>query len=172
MQNSATVAVRANPSSGSDMFLAVSGGDAKSEGGRNDHLRLLNVQLTGNLQMGVWSVFTANFTLQQIKQKLDGEEEERSSVLRSGTATYQHLRVFGVQRLRFALQATFNDMTLESRLLGDVNAPHDQFSRLYESRLLYDIGRLELRLGTRIATLDGKTDHQIYFRVNRQFGLF
>ena len=172
LQNSASVAVRTNPTTGSDMFLAVTAGDSKSQGGREDHLRLLNVQLTGNLQLGVFSILTANLTLQQIRQKLDGEEEERSSVLRSGTATYQHLRLFGIQRLRFALQATFNDMTLESRLQGDVNAPHDQFSRLYESRLLYDIGRLELRLGTRIATLDGKTDHQIYFRVNRQFGLF
>jgi len=172
LQNSASIGLRVAPTTGSDAFLSVSGGDSRSQGGREDRFQLLNVQATGQLQLGIFSLLSANLTIQAIRQRLEGEETDRSTVQRSGTLSYQHLRVFGVPRLRFMFTSMFNDVQLESRLFGDVNAPHDQYTRLYEGKLLYDIGRLELRLGTRLATLDGKTDRQIFFRVNRQFGLF
>ncbi|HET9652758.1 MAG TPA: hypothetical protein VFP36_11220, partial [Usitatibacter sp.] len=172
LQHSATVSLRASPTSSSDGLLAVTGGDSRAQGGRTDHFRLLNVQATGQVQLGVFSLVTANLTVQAIRQAADSTEQERSTVQRSGNASYQHSRLFGVRRLRFMASANFNDIQLESRLLGDVSAPHDQYTRMYETKLLYDIGRLDFQLGTRFATFDGRSDRQLFFRVNRQFGLY
>lgn len=172
LQHLATVSLRASPTAGSDGFLSMSGGESRSQGGRDDRFRLLNVQASGQVQIGTFSLVTANLTVQAIRQQLEGEEQERTTVQRSGTASYQHLRLFGVRRLRFLATATYNDIQLDSRLLGDVAAPHDQYTRMYEAKLVYDIGRLDFNLGMRIATFDGKTDQQLFFRVNRQFGIY
>lgn len=172
LTHSGSVSLRLTPTAGSDAYFGASVGDSRSQGGREDRFQLLNLQASGQLQLGVYSIFSANFTAQVIRQQLDAEEEPQTTVLRSGTLSYHHLRVFGVPRLRFIASATFNDMALESRLLGDAAALRDQYTQLFESRLQYDIGRLEFRLGTRLAKTDGRTDRQIFFRVNRQFGLF
>lgn len=172
LSHSGSVSLRITPTAGSDAFLSLSAGDSRSQGAREDEFQLINLQATGQLQLGVFSLFSANFTAQAIRQLLDGEAEPETTLMRSGTLSYQHLRVFGVPRLRWISTATFNDTTLESRLLGDVNAVRDQYTQLFESRLQYDIGRLEMRLGTRLAKIDGRTDRQLFFRVTRQFGLF
>lgn len=170
--HSGSLGVRINPHPASDAFANLSAGESRSRGGREDRFRLLNLQLSGQLQLGAYSLVTANFTLQAIRQRLPGEEGSRTSMQRSGTLGYQHSRLFGVRRLRLVASATFNDMQLGSRLLGDVDAPRDQYTRIFEQSLLYDIGRLEFRLGTRLATLEGRSDRQFFFRLNRQFGLY
>lgn len=170
--HSGSVGLRVNPTAASDAFVSVNLGDSRSQGGRDDRFTLLNLQLSGQLQIGAFSVATANFTLQAVRQQLEAEEGTRTSVQRSGTLSWQHGRLFGVRRLRMVVSATFNELQLESRLLGDPSAPRDQATRLFEQRLQYDIGRLDFRLGTRLATIEGRTDRQFYFRVNRQFGLY
>lgn len=172
LTHSASLGVRVNPNAASDLFASLNAGESRSRGGSEDHFQLLNLQLSGQLQLGVFSLASANFTLQAVRQQPTGEESSRTSVQRSGTLSYQHMRLFGVPRLRLVVSATFNDLQLESRLQGDPNAPLDQIARLFEQRLQYDIGRLDFRLGTRLATIDGRTDRQFFFRVNRQFGLF
>ena len=170
LQHTGSLSLRAQPGVDSDAFFSVSLGDSRSAGGRQERFQLLNVQASGRLQTGVFSLVTANFTLQGVRQRLDGKQEDRGLLTRSGTMSFQHARVFGVPRLRYLLSATFNDLQLDSRLLGDVTAPHDQYTRLFESRLDYEIGRLDFRIGTRLASFGGKTDRQLFFRVNRQFG--
>jgi len=80
--------------------------------------------------------------------------------------------VFGVPRLRYLASATWNQGFTDSRLLGDADALRENTTRLFDQRLLYDIGRLEIRLGMRIAKTDGRDDRQFYLRVARQFGQF
>lgn len=164
--------LRWNPTASSDGFLSASLGDSRTQGGREEHFQLANLQVSGTLQLGAWSLLTANLTLQATRQRNFLDDEKHDTVQRSGTVSYQHGRLFGMPRLRFVATATFNDLTLESRLLGDATAPRDTATRLYETRLQWDIGRLDFRLGTRIATFEGRHDRQIFFRVNRQFGLY
>lgn len=170
--HSGSIGVRVQPGTASDAFFSVNLGDSRSSGGRNDHFQIANFQASGQVQAGVYSLLSANLTVQGVRQRLDDQDTDQTNVLRSGTVSYQHARVFGMPRLRFIASATFNDIQLESRLLGDVSAPRDQYTRLYEMRLQYDIGRLEFRIGTRLASVNGKSDRQFFLRVNRQFGFF
>lgn len=172
LTHSAALALRVDPGPSSSAFASISAGESRSQGERDDRFRLLNLQLSGQLQLGAHSVVAANFTAQASRQHREGQEGSPTQAMRSGTIAYHHNRLFGVPRLRLQVSATFNDLQLESRLLGDAAAPRDQYSRLYEAQLLYAIGRLDLRLGTRLAELDGKEDRQFFFRVNRQFGLY
>ena len=128
--------------------------------------------MSGQLRFGQWDLLTANLTGQWIwaSRAVLGTEEASRQVF--GGFTYQHTRVFGVPRLRYLASATWNQGFAESRLLGDVDAPRDNVTRLFDQRLLYDIGRLEFRLGMRIAKTNGRDDRQVYLRVSRQFGQF
>lgn len=175
LSHSGSLGLRIDPGPSSTAFLGLTAGESRSQGGRDERFRLLNLQLTGQLQLGVFSVVIANLTGQAIDQRHAGDERPRTdanNVQLAGSIAYRHARLFGVQRLRLLVSATFNDMQSETRLLGDALAPLAQYSRIYEQTLEYDIGRLDFRLGTRLATLDGKTDRQFFFRVNRQFGLY
>lgn len=172
LMHSASLGMRFNPNAASDLFASLSAGESRSRGGNEDRFQLLNLQLSGHLQLGVYSAASANLTMQAVRQRPSDEERARTTVQRSGTLSYQHMRLFGVRRLRLVASATFNDLQLESRLQGDPSAPLDQITRLLEQRLDYDIGRLDFRLGTRLATNDGRTDRQVFLRVSRQFGLY
>lgn len=172
LTHSGSIGVRVHPGTASDAFFSVNLGDSRSTGGREEHFQLANFQASGQVQVGTYSLLSANLTVQGVRQRVEGQEAPQTSVLRSGTASYQHERLFGIRRLRWVSSATFNDIQLESRLMGDVAAPRNQYTRLYEVRLHYDIGRLEFRIGTRLAEVNGKSDHQVFLRVNRQFGFF
>lgn len=173
LQHSAGVSLNVTPNPASSALVSATVGDSRTEGANPSSFQIANVQTSGNLQLGVFSLLSANLTVQAVRQRNRLEDNnERTSVMRSGNVTYHHRRLFRVRSLRFVATAQFNDVQLESRLLGDINAPHDQYTRFFESRLEYTIGRLDFRLGTRIAQTDGRTDRQLFFRVNRDFGLY
>lgn len=173
IHNGGSLYGQVNPTGTSSMALSASVGDSRSRGGRDDHFQIGNLQLNGQLQAGTFQSFSANYTLQALRHSetiLDVEQRHRS-VVRSGSLRYLHNRIFGVRRLRWTLSATFNDLRLEARQLGDAQAPHDIYDHVYEQRFDYAIGRLEVKFGTRIAKIDERTDRQLFFRVVRQFGI-
>ena len=178
LTHSATVSLRMSPTAGSDGAVSLSVGDSRYFGAREDEFQIANLQVNGQLRLGAHSLITANLTVQGVRQsvakgpKEQERQEPQTTVVRSGSVAWTHNRLFAVPRLRLLVSATFNDMQFESRLLGDATAPRDQYTRLYEGRLQYDIGRLDIRLGTRFATTDGRTDRQFYLRVSRHFGIF
>jgi hypothetical protein len=88
----------------------------------------------------------------------------------SGGATYQHVRAFGVPRLRYLAQVNVYNQQTDRRLQGDPNAPREQVSWLFEQRLEYLIGRLDSRLTLRIAEVDGKKNASLIGSVFRRFG--
>jgi len=164
------VSLHVQPGASSDAFIGLSGGDSRSHGAREEHLELGNLQVSGQLQFGPYSALFGNLTLQAVRQQLGEEAPGHTTVQRSGNLTFEQRRVFHVRQLRYVASATFNDIQLESRLLGDVNAPREQYSRVFEQRLQYQIVLLDVRIGMRLATLDGKADRQAFIRIDRQFG--
>lgn len=167
-----TAGLRVAATEGSDAYVSAGLGETRATGALEERFRLANVQLNGQLRFGAWDLLTANVTAQWVRASrvLTGTEESSRQVF--GGFTYQHSRVFGLPRLRYLATATWNEGFSESRLLGNVDAPRENVTRLFDQRLLYDIGRLEIRLGMRIAKTDGRDDRQVYLRVARQFGQF
>lgn len=172
IRHSGSAALRVATSETSEAFIGANVGQSDSSGGIEDRFRLANVQASGQLRFGAFDFLSMNLTAQWTRSRRDGAEAEESRQQLFGTIAYQHARLFGVPRLRFIASASFSDAFLDSRLLGNLEASRENVTRLIDQRLLYDIGRLELRLGMRIAKIEGRDDRQWYFRVNRQFGQF
>ncbi|MCM2327666.1 MAG: hypothetical protein NDI88_07255 [Lysobacter sp.] len=169
----ASAGLRVVTSEASEAYFGASYSGSDSSGGLNDRFRLANLQASGQVRFGAHDSLSANITAQWVRSNRDifrAEEETRQVY---GGISYQHTKVFGVPRLRYLLSATFNEGVLTtSRLLGDIDAPRENVTQLIDSRLLYDIGRLELRIGTRLAKVDGRDDLQWYLRAYRYFGQY
>jgi hypothetical protein len=172
VRHTGSAGLRVVTSETSDAFLGANLGQSDSTGGIEDHFRLANVQASGQLRFGAFDFLSMNLTAQWTRSRRGGTTGEESRQQVYGTIAYQHARVFGLPRLRFVSSASFSDAFLDSRLLGNLEASRENVTRLVDTRLLYDIGRLELRLGMRIAKIEGRDDRQWYFRVNRQFGQY
>lgn len=169
----ASAGLRVASSEGSDAYFGTSYAQSDSRGGFNDRFRLVNVQASGQVRFGPYDSLSANVTAQWVRSNRDLLPVEEVSRQVYGGVSYQHTRLFGVPRLRYLLSATFNEgIQTDSRLLGDVDAKHENVTQLVDSRLLYDIGRLELRVGTRFAKVDGRGDLQWYLRIYRQIGQY
>src|SRR5690606_23378742 len=68
-----------------------------------------------------------------------------------------------------ALILAINSQQLESRALGDVDAPLERITESLESRIDYSIGRLEARLSARLARVEGRSVAALFARVQRRY---
>jgi len=147
-------------------LASVSASDSRSWGFAPSDFQLVNLQLSGQANLGRYSSLVANYTVQATRQG-SGEEWTLS---RNGGGTYQHQRVFGIAQLRYIAIYERSDYQLNTRLQGDLNAPREQVAWSFEQRLEYRIGKLETRVMFRIAEIDGSKNALLFFRVAREFG--
>jgi len=171
LSHSGSISWRYSPPAGLAGFASLSIGDSRTYGGeREGEFQLANFQISGQLRPGPYSMFNANFTAQATRQVTALEPEPRVTRSTSGGATYQHVRAFGVPRLRYLAQVNVYNQQTDRRLQGDPNAPREQVSWMFEQRLEYLIGRLDSRLTLRIAEVDGKKNASLIGSVFRRFG--
>jgi hypothetical protein len=168
--HSASAGWRYSPPSGLAGYVSLSASDSRTFGLREGDFRLLNLQVSGQFRPGPFSFFNANFTAQATRQRTVEEPERKTTRSISGGASYQHVRVFGVPRLRYLLQYTVYNVQFDRRLQGDPNAPRENVNWLIEQRLDYQIGQLDTRLTARWAEVDGKKNASFIGSVIRRFG--
>jgi len=168
--HSASVSWRYSPPTGLSGFLGLSVGDSRTFGEREGQFQLANFQASVQLRPGPFSRLDANFTAQATRQVTRDEPEQRTTRTMSGAVTYQHVRVFGVPRLRYVAQFNAYNQQYDKRLQGDPNALRENVSWMFEQRLEYLIGRLDSRLTLRVAEVDGKKNASLIASVYRRFG--
>jgi hypothetical protein len=147
-------------------LASLSASDSRAWGFADSNFQLVNLQLSGQANLGRYSSLVANYTVQATRQA-SGEDWTLS---RNGGGTYQHTRVFGVGQLRYIAIYERSDYQLNTRLQGDLNAPREQVAWSFEQRLEYRIGKLETRVQFRIAEIDGTKNALLFFRIAREFG--
>lgn|GEM_PF-1192259 len=180
--------------------LRLSGSDSRGVTGSREVFRMVNFQALSSLPLSGVSSWSGNLTIQAIRQNrpvlgpgsvplavLVLHAKDQDTVYTStGTLSYQHTRAFGVRGLRFA-----SDLRLNSQaLLPLVGGPKDQETAGWESRLDWNVGRLQMRLAALVAQsatlrrsidpLTGierieesrKPNKSIMFTVARSFGDF
>lgn len=147
-------------------LAAVSASDSRTFGYTPSSFQLVNLQLSGLANLGRYSSFSANYTVQGTRQ----ERSEGFVMSRNGGGTYQHLRVFGVPQLRYLAIYERNDYELNTRVQGELTAPREQVSWSFEQRLEYRIGKLETRVSFRVAEIDGRKNALLFLRVAREIG--
>lgn len=173
--------------SGSQSYVSLSAADLRTLGGTRGTFQLVNLQASRQNTITRLSYWAGHLTVQWTRQDTpnlltgasaaggqqpaDGRTGG-SNLVATGSLSYFNQRVFGVPRLRFTATATVATQQFDTRLSGNPDARRENVSSLAEGRFDYTIGRLETRVSARSAVIDGRTDHLIFFRLQRRFGLF
>lgn len=186
ISHNAGVSWRAYPSESLTSYVSLSAADSRNYGDNANSFQLINFQANGQWQLSRYSSASADFTWQHTRQSstlrvvdrgfddelLVDEKTRGSGIAMGGSLSYVHARAFGVRGLRYSLLFNANSARTETstRQEGNPDAGRDLVTRSLEQRLDYRIGRLNLRLSTRIAEVDGKKNALILLRISRDFG--
>lgn len=166
----------------SQAFAGLTFSDSRRFGTYSGYFQLANAQ--ANLQMALsrWETLAAGLTLQATRAETDQDtvfnpdplvlpEYGRWAYTFGANVSYTHSRAFGVPRLLYALLIQSTSFDLESRALGNSDAPLVQADWLVDNRLQYPIGRLLVQAGVRWAELQNRgSSFQAFIRLQRNFG--
>ena len=186
ISHNAGVSWRAYPSESLTSYVSLSAADSRNTGDNANSFQLINFQANGQWQLSRYSSASADFTWQHTRQSnnlhlidreqtgdlLEDTESSGSGSAMGGSMSYVHARAFGVRGLRYMLlfNANSSQTTVDTRLQGNPDADRDLVTKSLEQRLDYRVGRLNVRLSTRIAEVDGKKNALILLRISRDFG--
>lgn len=157
-------------------YLSLSASDSRTFGDTRGGFQLINLQATRQAPSGPLSFWTANLTVQGSRQHLESTVPGASAgnsagfvFSTTGSVTYQHQRFLGVPRLRLFASYTANQAQLQSRALGDLDAPRELVTGALDARLDYQVGKVEARLSFRTANVDHRRNSLLFLRVTRNF---
>ncbi len=162
----------------SQSYAGLSASDSRTWAQETGRFQLVNAQFSRRTQLTRHASWSGNLTWQSTRSDAT-QLDPFTGTLReaglgwqrfySGALSYEHQRLFDVPRLRYALILTVNSQQLESRALGDVDAPLERISESLENRIDYSIGRLEARLSARLARVEGRSVAAVFARVQRRY---
>lgn len=162
--------------SAAQAYVSLNASDSRTFGDMRGSFQLVNLQATRQAPIGPLSFWTANLTVQGSRQNLESSipgvpasDSGGFNFTTTGSVSYQHLRFFGVPRLRLFASYTASQAQLQSRSLGDLNAPREVVSGALDARLDYQIGKVEARLSFRTANVDRRRNSLLFLRVTRHF---
>ena len=164
----------------SQSYASLSVSDSRSVGSNRSSFQLANLQVSRRTQLSRDASWSGNLTMQASRNQdstqaaatptasmaIDTQADQR---FYSGSLTYESRRVFGVPQLRFTAVLSLNSQQLESRTLGDIDAPRELITQSLEGRFDYAIGRLNTQLTSRWIEADGRRVASVFVRVQRQF---
>lgn len=162
----------------SQSYAGLSASDSRTWAQDTGRFQLINAQFSRRTQLTRYSSWNGNLTWQSARSDAT-QLDPFTGTLResglgwqrfySGTLSYEHQRFLEVPRLRYALILSVNSQQLESRALGDVDAPLERITESLENRVDYSIGRLEARLSARLARIEGRSVAALFARVQRRY---
>lgn len=172
LTHNATASLRGSPTPESNAYISLTLADARTYGANENSFQIINLQSSGQVQLGRYSFASANLTVQGTRQSSPTAPANGFQFNNSGNLTYNHTRAFNVPQLRYTLLYTANQSQFQSRFQGDINAPREQISQSLEQRFDYKVGRVEMRLTGRVASIEGRRDWLMFFNIIRRFGDF
>jgi hypothetical protein len=178
VSHGASVGWRRQAEDGGQGLASLSWNESRTLGQRAGRFELVNLQLSQRLPLTRYASWSASLTAQASRNRASdvdaftGERRELSQgwlPFYSGSASYEHLRAFGVPRLRLALLLGVQSQPLARRAAGDIDAEADRVSHSLEARLDWSVGRLETRVSARAARVEGRDVVAIQARAQRRF---
>lgn len=169
---------QASDARGGQRHAGLSLSDSISRSATRGRFQLLNLQLDQRMPLSRHSGWSANLTWQATRNRATTVDVFTGAPVRSaggwqhfasGGLSLEHQRLLGVPRLRHTLRLTLDSQQFERRSAGDIDAPRERITRSLESRLDHTIGRLELRLSLRAATVDGRDVVSLLAQAQRRF---
>ncbi len=157
-------------------FARLSFTDARQFDAERARFQLVNLQLSGNYQVDRWHGWSGDLTVQRVLQRaitaepvpvLGFRRERLITHSASGEVTWRAQRVFGVPRLRFQSRVRLSTDTQTSDIV--LLALPDRESAVWENRLDYLVGRLELSATLRLSKTDELWRELLLLRLQRNF---
>ena len=134
--------------------------DSRQSGASDGDQQFVNFQLLRNQNIDRLQTLNGNLTLQSVHRDFNGSGNNDTVVTATGQINYNHSRIMGVPRLRFA-----SDLRL-SRADSDEWVDRGE----WENRLDYSIGLLDARFSWRKTVLISDNNFDlVYFQVTRRF---
>lgn len=176
--HSGGLSYRVNPSDVLSGFASLTASDTRTSGVNATEYQNIYGQLNGQWQVSPRSLLNANITVQWNRQgtvagPLPGMTlRGQGGITAYGNASYLHSRAFNIPGLRYSAIYSINTFKYDARLFGDITAGRSQVGQSFEQKLEWRFGRLDMRLSTIFAEIDGKKNALIYFQTSREFGNF
>jgi hypothetical protein len=170
---------------GTQAFAGLTLSDARRLGDYSGYFQLANAQANLQVSLSRWSSLSTGLTFQATRSQQDREDGVRPfdpfldaiegdwRTSYGVHAMYTHVRAFGVPRLVYTGLLQANSFDLDSRTVGNVDAPLFEIDWLFENRLEYRIGKLMLSATVRWAEVENRgTSFLAFVRAQRTFGQF
>ncbi len=159
-------------------FARLSASDSRTYGGggrlgdEDNEFQIVNLQLSRQQNLSRRSSVSGNFTVQTVRQVSTGRGAGgRWRPASTANLTYRHRALFKVPRLRFrSTLRFFTDAYVPLTDQGRVDNDVDRNDRIWENRLEYTIGRLDLRLISQISKRRNADRNLLLFQLLRRFG--
>lgn len=147
-------------------LLRLSARDSRNLSGKQNIFQMINLQASRNESIGNNQSLHGSLTVQATHTQLAGVQNIPNTITPSAEMVYRNQRTFKVRHLTF-----------ESILLiADTNiAPtqgqgyQNQATRSWDNNFAYNIGRMNMRLDTRLAIIGNGTTSSIIFVMTRRF---
>jgi hypothetical protein len=157
-------------------FARATYSDSMALQGLDNRFQLFNFQLSGNFEFDNLRSLTGDLTYQRTWQqndtRLDGvttlPSSRQGAMGASGEVVYRHQRLFGMPRLRFESRVRLAQDVLKQP--GSLLALPDRETRLWENRLDWSVGRIDMQAILRLSYVDGRQREAFMFRIQRTFG--
>lgn len=178
LTHSASLSWQGQGSDSSQSYASFSISDSRNLAPQKSSFQLANLQISRRTQLSRDASWSGNLTVQSSRSHtsalestpdLVGPDVVGAQIFYGGSLSYENRRVWGVPRLRFTALLDLNSQQLESRALGDIDAPRERVTKSLEGRFDYAVGRLETRLTTRLVEADGRRIASTFLRLQRRF---
>ncbi len=166
INNSLSFTGRKSGGSG-NIYARLIGSDSRSVmSSRHEVYQVINLQLTSSHSLTFKSALTGNITINATKNELSNMPSGGFATTSSANLVYRHVMVFNIPRLYF-----ISDLKYDKELTRPVAINREKQDRkIWENRLDYTIGRLQMRLSLRVSKINSTSYNILMFRVKRLFG--
>ena len=133
-------------------------------------LQQLNLQISRSQTLSRQASINSNITLQANRTLEDNNTGDDVDYNSSVSVNYTHNNMFGIQRLRLISEVRYLSNSIFELVNSDGFDDQDFNDTSWENRLYYDIGRLSLRLTTKVGQTNDASNALVFFQIRRNFG--
>lgn len=166
INNSLSLTWRKSKGTG-NVYARLMGSDSRTIASpRYEVYQFINLQITSSKALTHKSALSGNITINATRNELPNTPTGGFATTSSANLVYRQVMVFNIPRLYFISDLKF-DTELTRPLIID---REKQDRRIWENRLDYTVGRLQMRLSLRVSKINKTSYNILMFRVKRLFG--
>lgn len=146
--------------------LRLGANDSRTLSGPSQVFQMINLQASRGEAMSRNESLQGSMTVQATHSEIAGQQSIPNTLTPSAEVTYRNRRAFKILRLNFESNVRIADTNIAPS--QGYNA-RDQATRSWDNGFDYQIGRLTLRLSSRVAKIGSSISSSVFFMMGRAF---